>query len=424
MASLIPFCAPAQTHTKKTLHQGAARISYRVGIHPKNVKHLREAECPSPSAAANTPKPSETALPRLLSIPRCSSGVFFELFRFPPIRHRPAETTGSNVNPREAAKQQETFHWPHKDLLDVDQLTQEELFHLLDTAANLHEINSRPVKKVPILKGKSVVLFFAEPSTRTKTSFDMAGKRLSADTFGLAKSGSSLQKGESMKDTALTLQAMNPDVIVIRHSSSGAAQFLAERLHCGVVNAGDGWHAHPTQALLDAFSLRQVWGHDRNAFKGKNLLILGDCAHSRVCRSNVLLLTKLGVNVSLCAPRTLLPAGVDNWPVTVYTDSKKAVRDMDAVMCLRLQLERQQAGLLPDLREYSKRFCLTPAHMELAKPGAHIMHPGPILRGLDVSDALADSAQSLILDQVSAGVSVRMAVLYLLATRPDIRDNL
>ncbi len=319
--------------------------------------------------------------------------------------------------------QQETFHWPHKDLLDVDQLTQEELFHLLDTAANLHEINSRPVKKVPILKGKSVVLFFAEPSTRTKTSFDMAGKRLSADTFGLAKSGSSLQKGESMKDTALTLQAMNPDVIVIRHSSSGAAQFLAERLHCGVVNAGDGWHAHPTQALLDAFSLRQVWGHDRNAFKDKNLLILGDCAHSRVCRSNVLLLTKLGVNVSLCAPRTLLPAGVDNWPVTVYTDSKKAVRDMDAVMCLRLQLERQQAGLLPDLREYSKRFCLTTAHMELARPGAHIMHPGPILRGLDVSDALADSSQSLILDQVSAGVSVRMAVLYLLATRPTSRTT-
>ena len=424
MASLIPFYAPAQTHAKKTLHQGAVRILYRVGIRPKNVNHLREAECSLSFAATNIPKPSETALPRFLSIPRCSSGVFFELFRFLPIRYRPAETTGSNVNPREAAMQQETFHWPHKDLLDVDQLTQEELFHLLDTAANLHEINSRPVKKVPILKGKSVVLFFAEPSTRTKTSFDMAGKRLSADTFGLAKSGSSLQKGESMKDTALTLQAMNPDVIVIRHSSSGAAQFLAERLHCGVVNAGDGWHAHPTQALLDAFSLRQVWGHDRNAFKDKNLLILGDCAHSRVCRSNVLLLTKLGVNVSLCAPRTLLPAGVDNWPVTVYTDSKKAVRDMDAVMCLRLQLERQQAGLLPDLREYSKRFCLTTAHMELARPGAHIMHPGPILRGLDVSDALADSSQSLILDQVSAGVSVRMAVLYLLATRPDLKDNL
>ena len=313
-----------------------------------------------------------------------------------------------------------------KDLLDVDPVDDLETFPtcliLPQTCTKSTPGQSR--KSRSILKGKSVVLFFAEPSARTKTSFDMAGKRLSADTFGLAKSGSSLQKGESMKDTALTLQAMNPDVIVIRHSSSGAAQFLAERLHCGVVNAGDGWHAHPTQALLDAFSLRQVWGHDRNAFKGKNLLILGDCAHSRVCRSNVLLLTKLGVNVSLCAPRTLLPAGVDNWPVTVYTDSKKAVRDMDAVMCLRLQLERQQAGLLPDLREYSKRFCLTTAHMELARPGAHIMHPGPILRGLDVSDALADSSQSLILDQVSAGVSVRMAVLYLLATRPDIKDNL
>ena len=319
---------------------------------------------------------------------------------------------------------EDTYPWPHKDLLDVTGLTRRDVFRLLDTARTFHEINRRPVKKVPTLKGRTVVLFFAEPSTRTKTSFDTAGKRLSADTFALAKSGSSLLKGESLKDTALTLQAMSPDVIVLRDSSSGAAEFLAERLHCSVVNAGDGWHAHPTQALLDAFSLRQVWGHDRNAFKGKNLLILGDCAHSRVCRSNVLLLTKLGVNVSLCAPRTLLPAGVDNWPVTVCTDSKKAVRDMDAVMCLRLQLERQQAGLLPDLREYSKRFCLTPAHMELAKPGAHIMHPGPILRGLDVSDALADSAQSLILDQVSAGVSVRMAVLYLLATRPDIRDNL
>mgnify|MGYP000249282603 CR=1 FL=1 len=215
------------------------------------------------------------------------------------------------------------YHWPHKDLLDVTQLSAEDTMHLLDLAASFQEINSRPVKKVPTLKGKTVVLFFVENSTRTKTSFDVAGKRLSADTYSLAKSGSSLNKGESLKDTALTLQAMSPDVIVIRHSSSGAAQFLAERLHCGVVNAGDGWHAHPTQALLDAFSLRQVWGGERDAFKGKNLLILGDCAHSRVCRSNVLLLTKLGVNVSLCAPRTLLPAGVDNWPVTVYTDSKK-----------------------------------------------------------------------------------------------------
>lgn len=313
--------------------------------------------------------------------------------------------------------QQETyFHWPHKDLLDVDQLTREELFHLLDTAVNLHEINSRPIKKVPTLKGKSIVLFFAEPSTRTKTSFDIAGKRLAADTFSLAKTGSSLQKGESLKDTALTLQAMNPDVIVLRHSSSGAAQFLAERLHCGIVNAGDGWHAHPTQALLDLFSLRRIWGTD---FAGKTLLILGDTAHSRVCRSNVLLLTSLGVRVRLCSPRTLLPAGVEQWPVELYTNLSQAVRDVDAVMCLRLQLERQQAGLLPDLREYSTRFCLGPKHMEQAKPGAFILHPGPFLRGLDLSSALADGPQSLILDQVAAGVAVRMAVLFLLATRPD-----
>ena len=312
-----------------------------------------------------------------------------------------------------------TYRWPHKDLLDVTQLDAQDVRHLLNVAASFQEINLRPVKKVPTLKGKTVVLFFVENSTRTKTSFDVAGKRLSADTYSLAKSGSSLNKGESLKDTALTLQAMGPDVIVIRHPSSGAAQFLAERLHCGVVNAGDGWHAHPTQALLDAFSLRQVWGHDRNAFKGKNLLILGDCAHSRVCRSNVLLLTKLGVNVSLCAPRTLLPAGVDNWPVTVYTDSKKAVRDMDAVMCLRLQLERQQAGLLPDLAEYSRRFCLTERHLELTHPGVKVLHPGPMNRGLEISNDVADDPRSLVLDQVASGVATRMAVLYLLATRND-----
>ena len=401
---------------KKTLHQGAVRILYRVGIRPKNVNHLREAECSLSSAATNIPKPSETALPRFLSIPRCSSGVFFELFRFPPIRYRPAETTGSNVNPREAAMQQETFHWPHKDLLDVDQLTQEELFHLLDTAANLHEINSRPVKKVPILKGKSVVLFFAEPSTRTKTSFDMAGKRLSADTYSLAKSGSSLNKGESLKDTALTLQAMGPDVIVIRHPSSGAAQFLAERVSCGIVNGGDGWHAHPTQALLDSFALRQVWG---DAFAGKQVLILGDIAHSRVARSNVHLLTMLGAKVRLCAPRTLLPAGVESWPVDVYGDLNQAVRDTDAVMCLRLQLERQQAGLLPDLAEYSRRFCLTERHLELTHPGVKVLHPGPMNRGLEISNDVADDPRSLVLDQVASGVATRMAVLYLLATRND-----
>lgn len=306
--------------------------------------------------------------------------------------------------------------WPYKDLLDTEHFDTHDVLRLLDLAVTFQEINQRPVKKVPTLKGKSVVLFFAEDSTRTKTSFDMAGKRLSADTFALGKSGSSLTKGESLKDTGLTLQAMNPDIIVIRHSSSGAAQYLAERLSCAVVNAGDGWHAHPTQALLDCFSLRQIWGQE---FAGRHLLILGDIAHSRVARSNIHLLTRMGVTVRLCAPRTLLPAGVDQWPVEVHTELNPAVRGVDAVMCLRLQLERQQAGLLPSLAEYARRYCLSPAHMEFAKPGAKVLHPGPMNRGLEIASALADCPDSLVLDQVAAGVATRMAVLYLLATRTD-----
>lgn len=279
------------------------------------------------------------------------------------------------------------YHWPHKDLLDVTQLSREDALHVLDLAASFQEINRRPIKKVPTLKGRTVVLFFVENSTRTKTSFDVAGKRLSADTYSLSKSGSSLNKGESLKDTALTLQAMGPDVIVIRHSSSGAARFLADLLPCGIVNGGDGWHAHPTQALLDCFSLRETWGDD---FAGRSLLILGDIAHSRVARSNVHLLSLLGVKVRLCAPRTLLPAGVETWPVEVFSDLRGAVRDVDAVMCLRLQLERQQAGLLPDLAEYSRRFCLGPAHLALARPEAKVLHPGPLNRGLEISPELAD----------------------------------
>ena len=269
---------------------------------------------------------------------------------------------------------------------------------------------------MPTLKGKTVVLFFVENSTRTKTSFDVAGKRLSADTYSLAKSGSSLNKGESLKDTGLTLQAMGPDVIVIRHPSSGAARFLAELLPCGIVNGGDGWHAHPTQALLDCYSLRQAW---QNRFAGRTLLILGDIAHSRVARSNMHLLTMLGVKVRLCAPRTLLPAGVDHWPVETYTELDKAVRDVDAVMCLRLQLERQQAGLLPDLAEYSRRFCLGSSQLALAAPDAKVLHPGPMNRGLEISNDIADAPASLVLNQVAAGVATRMAVLYLLATRND-----
>lgn len=311
---------------------------------------------------------------------------------------------------------EDTYPWPHKDLLDVTGLSRRDLFRLLDTARSFHDINRRPVKKVPTLKGRTVVLFFDEPSTRTRTSFDTAGKRLSADTFALGKSGSSILKGESLKDTALTLQAMNPDVIVLRHSSSGAAEFLAKILHCSVINAGDGCHAHPTQALLDAYTLREAW---HGEFEGKTLVILGDSAHSRVARSNVHLLTSLGVRVRLCGPRTLLPVGVEKWPVEVFHRLEDAVQNADAVMCLRLQLERQQAGLLPDLRDYSARYCLTTERLAMARSGACVLHPGPLNRGLEISPDMADSPSSLILDQVAAGVAVRMAILYLYATRSD-----
>jgi len=303
--------------------------------------------------------------------------------------------------------------WLHKDLLDVSQLSRAEVMAIFETAGRFQELQQRPVKKVPTLKGRSVILFFAEPSTRTKTSFDVAGKRLSADTFSLAKSSSSLTKGETLKDTALTLQAMAPDAIVLRHWCSGAARFLARRVECSVINAGDGRHAHPTQALLDSFTLHQEWGE----VAGRTILILGDIAHSRVARSNVLLLNKLGAKVRLCAPRTLLPPQVRTWPAIVYSDLNEAVRGVDAVMCLRLQLERQQDGLLPDLREYARTYGLGPRHVELARPEVKILHPGPMNRGVEISSGLADCADSLILDQVASGVVVRMALLFLYMTR-------
>jgi len=303
--------------------------------------------------------------------------------------------------------------WLHKDLLDVSQLSKSEVMAIFETAGRFQELQERPVKKVPTLKGRSVILFFAEPSTRTKTSFDVAGKRLSADTFSLAKSSSSLTKGESLKDTALTLQAMAPDAIVIRHWCSGAARFLAERLDCAVINAGDGRHAHPTQAILDSFTLHQEWGD----VAGKTILILGDIAHSRVARSNVIMLNKLGAKVRLCAPRTLMPPAVKSWPVEVYSDLNEAVKNVDAVMCLRLQLERQKDGLLPDLREYARTYGLNQRHVDLANQDVRILHPGPMNRGIEISSDLADCADSLVLDQVSSGVVTRMALLFLYMTR-------
>lgn len=313
--------------------------------------------------------------------------------------------------------QDNAYAWQHKDLLDVTQLSRQDLEHLLSLAVNFQEINQRPVKKAPTLKGKTVMLFFAENSTRTKTSFDVAAKRLSADTFALSTQGSSINKGESLKDTALTLQAMNPDIIVIRHQSSGAAEYLGKLLNCSVVNGGDGWHAHPTQALLDCFSLTQAWGANLNNFAGKKILILGDIAHSRVARSNIHLLTSLGVSVRICSPRTLLPAGLDAWPVITYHNLDKACQGVNAIMSLRLQLERMQAGLLPNLSEYAKRYCLTPAHLKKAAPDCKVLHPGPMNRGIEIADAVADRPDCLVLNQVAAGVAVRMAVLFSLATR-------
>ena len=263
------------------------------------------------------------------------------------------------------------YHWPHKDLLDVTQLSAEDTLHLLDLAASFQEINSRPVKKVPTLKGKTVVLFFVENSTRTKTSFDREANG-AADPYSLAKSGSSLNKGESLKDTGLTLQAMGPDVIVIRHPSSGAARFLAELLPCGIVNGGDGWHAHPTQALLDCYSLRQAW---QNRFAGRTLLILGDIAHSRVARSNMHLLTMLGVKVRLCAPRTLLPAGVDHWPVEIYTELDKARRTQSCVCACNLNASRR--AFYPTSRNIPAVFALAPARWPLPLPKPRFCIPAP-----------------------------------------------
>jgi aspartate carbamoyltransferase catalytic subunit len=308
------------------------------------------------------------------------------------------------------------FVWPHKDLLDVDELSPLEIDYLLDSAERFQEVNARSVKKISLLSGKSVILFFTENSTRTRTSFDLAGKRLSADTFHLTTTGSSISKGESLKDTALTLQAMNPDIIVIRHSSSGAAAFLADRLSCSVINAGDGWHAHPTQALLDAYTLRRHW---QGEMRDKTVLIVGDILHSRVARSNIRLLSSLGCKLRLFGPKTLLPKAADHWPVEMAFAPEPAFEGADAVICLRLQLERQSAGLLPNLSEYAARFCVNSRRIKQAAPGAVILHPGPINRGLEISAELADAENSLILDQVSAGVAVRMAVLFTLGTRNE-----
>jgi aspartate carbamoyltransferase catalytic subunit len=299
----------------------------------------------------------------------------------------------------------------HRHLLGIADLSPEEILLILDTADAMKEIAARPIKKVPTLRGRTIVNLFFEPSTRTRTSFEVAEKRLSADTLNVAIATSSVVKGETLVDTALNLEAMAPDMIVLRHSSSGACDLLARICRSRIINAGDGMHEHPPQALLDAFTIRQHKGE----LSGLKVAIVGDLLHSRVVRSNLLLLAKLGADVWLCGPPTMIPPGMEQLGAHVTSRVEEAVDGADAVMLLRIQLERMQGGFFPSLREYFQVFGMTEARMRLAKPDAIVMHPGPMNRGVEIASEVADGPYSVILEQVANGVAVRMAVLYLLA---------
>jgi aspartate carbamoyltransferase catalytic subunit len=298
-----------------------------------------------------------------------------------------------------------------KDLLSISDLTRDEIYRVLDTAVAMREIGERPIKKVPTLRGKTVVNLFYEASTRTRTSFEIAEKRLSADTLNIAVSTSSVQKGETLADTAMNIEAMSPDMIVLRHASSGACHLLSRICKSRIINAGDGMHEHPTQALLDAFTIRQ----HKPKIEGLKVAIIGDLLHSRVLRSNVLLLTKLGARVWVCGPPTLVPRGIAQLGVTVSTSIEEAIAGADAIMMLRVQQERMQGAFFPSSREYFNLFGLTAERVTLAKPDVIIMHPGPMNRGVEIASDVADGPYSVILEQVANGVAVRMAVLYLLA---------
>jgi aspartate carbamoyltransferase catalytic subunit len=302
-----------------------------------------------------------------------------------------------------------------KDLLGIADLTGEEIYRILDTAEAMREIGERPIKKVPTLRGKTVVNLFYEPSTRTRTSFEIAEKRLSADTLNVAVAASSVLKGETLADTAMNLEAMSPDMIVLRHASSGACHLLSRICRSRIINAGDGMHEHPTQALLDAFTIRQ----HKARIEGLKVAIVGDLLHSRVLRSNVLLLTKLGAEVWLCGPATLLPRGIEQLGVKVTTSIDEAVAGADVIMMLRIQQERMQGGFFPSLREYFNVFGMTTERVNRAKSDVIIMHPGPMNRGVEIASDVADGPFSVILEQVANGVAVRMAVLYLLAGGVD-----
>jgi aspartate carbamoyltransferase catalytic subunit len=298
-----------------------------------------------------------------------------------------------------------------KDILDLASLSAEEIRLILDTADNMREISDRPIKKVPTLRGKTVILFFYEPSTRTKLSFDIAAKRLSADSLSISTSMSSLVKGETLLDTARNLQAMKPDVLVLRHGCSGAPYLLARHLKAAVINAGDGTHAHPSQGLLDMLTIRQHKGR----LQGLRVAIIGDIAHSRVARSNCEGLSKMGAEVVLAGPPTMIPRGIEEMGVSVAGSVDSAVEGADVIMMLRIQKERQKKFLMSTEREYARCFGLNARRVARAKPDVVIMHPGPVNRGVEIAPEVADGPYSLILDQVTNGVAVRMALLYLVS---------
>lgn len=297
----------------------------------------------------------------------------------------------------------------HKHIIALRDLSKEDIELLISTAESMREINSRDIKKVPTLRGKTIINLFYEASTRTRTSFEIAGKRLSADTVNIAPSNSSATKGETLADTALNLLAMKPDIIVMRHAVSGSHYFLANKVNCSIINAGDGAHEHPSQGLLDLLTMKDRFGR----LDGLKVAIVGDITHSRVARSNIQGLTKLGSSVFLAGPPTMVPPGVERLGnVTVCATMNEALADADVVMMLRIQQERQGKTLMPNAREYSRYFGLNPNNLKLAKPDAIVMHPGPINRGVEMSSSTVDGDQSRILKQVENGVAVRMAMLY------------
>lgn len=297
-----------------------------------------------------------------------------------------------------------------KDILGLQDMTPEEIRLILDTAVSHKEILSRPIKKVPILRGKSICTLFYENSTRTRTSFELAAKIMSADTSSISVAGSSINKGESFKDTLLTLEAMGVDLFVIRHGASGSPHFAARLVKSHVINAGDGMHEHPTQGLLDMLSIME----NKGKFEGLKVLVVGDIMHSRVARSNIWGLSKMGAEVRVCGPSTLLPTDIEKLPTKAYTDLDEALDGVDVVNVLRIQLERMDRGFFPSVREYSKFFGISKDRLRKAKPNVMVLHPGPMNRGIEISPEVADSDVAVITDQVTNGVAVRMALLYLL----------